>query len=84
MVETVRSEESIQVRKHVSKGCTLALKPMTDVVRSPKQGYKCLRNRTDVLQKYFKKNKKLKDFSLQVVIGHTCVASLGPVDGARP
>ena len=29
----------MQTMKHVSKGSTMALKPRTDVTRSPKEGY---------------------------------------------
>ena len=46
-----------QVKKH-TKGSTLALKPRSDVNRSPKQEYQWLHERTYVLQNLFKKRKK--------------------------
>ena len=44
--------------KKASEGYTLALNPMADITRSPKQGYHRPHIRTDVLQNFYKVNKK--------------------------
>ena len=50
----------MQARKYVGKGFTLALKPRTDVTRSPKQGYQWPHKKGLVSSK---KKKKLKKHS---------------------
>ena len=51
--------------KHTSQGFTLALKPWKDVSRSPKQRYQWPHKRTDVLQNFFKKLKKMKNIEIE-------------------
>ena len=63
--------DCMQVRKHVSKGSMLAMKPKADVTRSPKQGYRWPDKNDWCAPKKFKE----KNYELEAVIVSTSVVA---------